>query len=337
MLDNRKKTRVTAFVAPGSSNNASYDFDFSLWKPSDNSGTLLFTREFENDTDDYLLLKSIEELEKIILALFLCDSVPRKIYFFEYSEALSENPETYSTGMKFWRVFGQPRAHFESEQIISSKSFSRLGLFNETPLRKIDYVASESEIKSWFEFLSENSHIASSLQLIQASFGLAHELYAGFRIINFTELSTVLLLLVSGLEILFTQPRSRKISYEFRTVGAAFYSKYVSETAFQENSFVRKGKFETSNFEDILRILYKLRSSIAHGNFNLTFFSDEKIRELLDDLFSLVSVGKFNKDMKRIYFAHLLIALGILENHILEIFRNAKTDLNKGVKILDEI
>lgn len=335
MDDNSTKmTRVTAVVAPGSHNNARYQFNFSLWKPSDNSSTLFFTREFDYSTNDLKLVSSIEELGKIILSLFLCDSVPRKLYCFEYGIDPSDGDS-----LKFWRVFGQPRTHLESEQIISSKSFNRLGLFNQGPMLNIDFVPPESDIKFWFEFLSQNPHISASLALIQESFGLAHELYAGLRITSFTDLSTVLLLLVSGLESLFTygSESHADISFKFRTVGAAFYTRYVKQTSLERSNINQRGKFTYTEIKNILRILYELRSAIAHGNFNLTFFSEKKIRKLLDDLFAIVGVGEVNKDMKSIYFAHLLLALGLLENHILGIFRDARANLNMGVNILDEM
>ncbi|MBK9924558.1 MAG: hypothetical protein IPP66_04625 [Anaerolineales bacterium] len=335
MVDNSSKgTLVTAVVAPGSFNNARYQFDFSLWKPSDNSRTILFSREFEQFENDSNLLSSIEELEKIILSLFLCDSVPRKIYYFEYTVDSSA-----ADRLKFLRVFGQPRAHFESEQFIHTKSFFRLGHFTQSPLENVDFVPPESDIKSWFNFLSQNAHISASLALIQESFGLAHELYAGLRITSFTELSTVLLLLVSGLESLFTHGSDSHadISFKFRTVGAAFYTKYFQKSSLQRNDINQRGKFTYTEIKNILRLLYDLRSTIAHGNFNLTFFSEKRIGKLLDNLFSAVGVGEVSKDMKSIYFAHLLLSLELLEGHILGVFRGAKSSLNMGVDILDEV
>ena len=331
-VNSQQKTRVLAVVAPGSSNNARYDFDFGSWEPSDNSITMLFSRYFDPEVDDLTLLKSVEELQKIILALFLTDSIPRKIHFFEYGEGLSKEHRG-----KFLRVLGQRRTYLETEQTISFKSVVRVGLSNMP--RSIDSVADKSVIKSWFEFLSQNPHISSSLQLIQESFGLAHELHAGLRITNFAELSTVLLLLVSGLESVFihSADSNADISFKFRTVGAAFYSKFVGKIPFEDSDPFQKGKFKYKDFKDILRILYSLRSSIAHGGFGFDFFNKAKIRDSLDDLFTKVGVGEVRKDMKSIYFGHLLIALAVLENHILEIFRTAKANLNKGVKILDEM
>lgn len=338
------KTRVVAVVAPGAYNNARYDFSFSDWKPSDNSIILYFAREFEYNINENELLKSIDELQRIILALFLCDSIPRKIHFFEYGESLSPGGEVWE---KFWGVFGQPRTHFETEQLIRSKSSSRLGLFNPMPMIKIDYVAPENEIFSWFTFLAENNSISSSLQLIQESFGLAHELFTGLRIIDIAELSTVLLLLVSGLESLFTKDANSQadISFKFKTVGAAYYSKYVNVPDLSRNELDNNRKFSYKDFKTILGILYNLRSVIAHGNTNLKaiFFGGEETKSVkgtrsdLKRLFSLVRIGEVNEDMRSIYFAQLLLALQRLESHILEIFKSAKENLNKGVNILDEM
>src|SRR5512145_1065676 len=121
----KQKTLVRAVVAPGSANSGRYNFDFSLWKPTDQSNTLIFSRELDPKSDDHTLLRSVEELQKIILALFLIDSIPRRIYFFEYGENLSQEDH-----LKFWRVFGQPRTHIETEEMIYSRSFSRIGPFN---------------------------------------------------------------------------------------------------------------------------------------------------------------------------------------------------------------
>jgi hypothetical protein len=98
-------------------------------------------------------------------------------------------------------------------------------------------------------------------------------------------------------------------------VGAIFYSKFVGDTAFDDRISVHKGKYKFKDFKDILSILYNLRSSIAHGGFGFDFFNKNKIRYLLDELFKKVGVGEVHSDMKSIYYAHLLIALGFLENH----------------------
>src|SRR6266508_4961230 len=211
-------THVVAVVAPGSANNGRYTFDFSLWNPLDRSSIMLFSREFDPACDDHTLLKSMEELQKIILALFLTDSIPRRIYFFEYDLA-QENQIT------FWRVFGQPQGAHETEEQIIANALNRVGILNHVHTN--DLVASEAVIKSWFDFLSQYPVISSSLQLLQESFGLSHELSSGPRIMNFSELSTVLLLLVSGLESLFTHgsDSTADISFKFRTVGAAFYTR----------------------------------------------------------------------------------------------------------------
>ena len=148
--NSQKKTRVLAVIFPGSANNGRYNFDFSLWKPSDQSRTLRFSREFDTESDDHTLLRSVLELQKIILALFLTDSIPRKIFCFEYDgENLSLEHK-----VKFCRVFGPSRTFLETEEVISSKSFPRIGLSNIS--RSMDFVADQSVIKSWFEFLSNS-------------------------------------------------------------------------------------------------------------------------------------------------------------------------------------
>ena len=326
----KKTTRVIALVAPGSANNGRYDFDFSLWKPLDRSSTMLFSREFDAACDDHALLKSMEELQKIILALFLTDSIPRRIYFFEYDLA-QENQIT------FWRVFGHPQAAHETEEHFLVKAFNRVGIFNQS--RTNYFFADQAVIKSWFDFLLQNPVISSGLQLIQESFGLSHELSSGPRIMNFSELSTVLLLLVSGLESLFTHASdsTADISFKFRTVGAAFYSRFVTESSLENIPGPRKGKIPFSDFKTILGILYNLRSSIAHGGFGFDFFNDKNIRKDLDKLFETVGIAAIEKTMKSMYFAHLLIAVEILEAHLLALFRTAKDNLNKGVNILDEM
>lgn len=335
MAANSQTTRVLAVVGPGSANNGRYNIDLGSWELADKSFTMLFTQDFDPEVDDRALLKSVEELQKILLALFITDSIPRRIFCFEYGDNLTELQR-----MKFWRVFGIPRTHLETEQIVETKSFSRVGLFNiEHVLRPLDFVAGQSIVQPWFEFFSNNPHIASSLLLIQESYGLAHELVAGLRITNFAELSTVLLLLVSGLESVFTNPDDSHadISFKFRTVGAAFYSKYVNRESLGRAVGFHTGKFTYKEFKDILNIIYGLRSSIAHGGFGFNFFEKEKIQKSLDKLFEKVGVSAVDNKMKTVYFANLMAALGILEVHILEIYKGAKENLNKGVNILDEI
>jgi hypothetical protein len=332
------KVRVVAVVAPGAYNNARYDFDFSEWKPSDNSDIMRLTREFAYAAEDRELLKSIDELQRIILALFLCDSIPRKIHFFERA-----GDEFMPDGNRYLRVFGQPHTWNETQDSIILKSSSRLGIFNSKPLQNIDYVAPESEIISWYAFLSqtENSHISSSLQLVMESFRLAHELWTKMRVTDFSGLITILLLLVAGLESLFTKgsDSNADISLKFQTVGAVFYSKYVDTISLTQNCPHRiAGKFSYTDFKKVLKILYNLRSRIAHGSLILSFIDNKKVKEL-DDLFCLVlgPGGEVPKDKTGIYYVNLLTALGLLECHILEIYKGAKESLNKGVDILDEV
>jgi hypothetical protein len=328
----QQKTRVIAIVAPGSANNGRYNFTLGSWELLDNSLSMFFSHEFDIDTDHHTLLEAVEELQKIILALFLTDSIPRRIFCFEYGENIPK-PDLFN----LWQVFGVPRTHLESEQIINTKSVARIGM--SLYGRPLDFVADESVIKPWFEFLLQNPKIASSLQLIQEAYGLARELTTGVRITSFAELSTVILLLVSGLESVFTNPDDTHadISFKFQTVGAAFYSKFVSDKTFEnEISFShRRGKYSYKDFKDILHMLYDLRSSIAHGGFGLNYFNKKKKK--MNDLFTKVGVPEVGQDVKSRYFLTLLQALDILEEHILEIFRAAKENLKKGVNILDEI
>lgn len=336
MIENSQTTRVLAVVGPGSANNGRYNLKLGSWELVDKSFTMLFSQDFDPEVDDRTLLKSVEELQKILLALFITDSIPRRIFCFEYGDNLTQLQR-----MKFWRVFGVPRTHLESEQIVETKSFSRIGLFNieHFYVRPLDFVAGQSVVQPWFEFFSNHPRIASSLLLIQESYGLAHELSSGLRITNFAELSTVLLLLVSGLESIFTNPddSNADISFKFRTVGAAFYSKYVNEESLGRTVGFHTGTFTYKEFKDILNIIYGLRSSIAHGGFGFGFFEKEKIQKSLDKLFEKVGVSAVDNQIKTVYFSNLITALGILEVHILEIYRSAKENLNRGVNILDEM
>lgn len=337
MKANIQTTRVLAIVGPGSANNGRYKINLGSWELVDESFTMFFTQDFDPEVDDRALLKSVEELQKILLALFITDSIPRRIFCFEYGDNL-----TMEQKMKFWRVFGVPRSHLESEEIVKTKSFSRIGLFNieHFYVRPLDFVADQSIIQPWFEFFSNNSRIASSLLLIQESYGLAHELSAGLRITNFAELSTVLLLLVSGLESIFTKnpdDNNADISFKFRTIGATFYSKYVKEESLGRTVGFHNGKFTYKEFKDILNIIYGLRSSIAHGGFGFSFFDNNKTKKSLDRLFKMVGAPAVDNQIRTIYFNNLIAALGILEVHILEMYRSAKENLNEGVDILDKI
>lgn len=325
-----QKTRVIATVAPGSANNGKYDFHLGSWELSDdNSFSMSFSREFELDAKHDTLIKAVDDLQNILLALFLTDSIPRKIFCFEYGDNIPEKPKLFN----LWKVFGTPRSHLESEQIINAKSFARIGV--STYERPLDYVADESDIKTWYEFLLQNNKISSSLQLIQEAYGIARELSNGVRITSFTEISTVILLLVSGLESIFTKSDENHsdISFKFRTVGAAFYSKFVNDAPIKYTTGYSK-KYSYKDFKGILQLFYDLRSSVAHGGLGINYFSK---RDKMNKLFKKIGIMEVNQDVKSLYFINLLQALDILVRHILELYRSAKENLNKGVNILDEM
>ena len=56
-----------------------------------------------------------------------------------------------------------------------------------------------------------------------------------------------------------------------------------------------------------------------------------------DPLAKIFTLSAVDNQIRTIYFTNLITALGILEVHILEIYRSAKENLNEGVNILDEM
>jgi hypothetical protein len=333
MSDKKARIQVVATAGPGSGNNAKYSFEFSEWKPVDQSTLIRFIRGFSADVTDNELFEALQELQQVLASMFLSDSVSRKVYYFEQNGELDDELR-----IKFWRVFGHPKNFDERDVDYTTQSFSRIGLKHETPLRDVDYVPNEKVVSDWYLFLEKHARISSSVQLLQEAFGHSHLLYSKNRIVRLPELATVILLLVSGLESLFRygEESNADISFKFRTVGAAFYKTYVNSEILSKSFGRDTRKLTFSEFKSVLKFLYDLRSQIAHGDMQREFFGNKNLKKM-NKLFKLLSVGEVKPEMKTILFAHLILAVQQLEPHILAIVRLAKDDLTKGVKILDEI
>jgi hypothetical protein len=145
---------------------------------------------------------------------------------------------------------------------------------------------------------------------------------------------------VAGLESIFTYEQTSQedaaLAFKVRHVGAAYYAKHVDARTLQQQEPPRK-KLTVQQMMAVLRILYGLRSSIAHGEWRLDFFQDKRTKQKLNRLFSHLGVGAVNEDTPSIYYGHLLLALGLFEVHVLALFRSAIRQLEEGAGILVQL
>jgi hypothetical protein len=219
-------------------------------------------------------LNSIESLNKLLLAYFVNDFIPRKIYKFTIPTNLDE-----TTQLNLISIFGAPQTFspsiddrtktelYETEK--STMSFHMSGtIFNgmrNDPNAQID----DELIGKWYQIFSHDS-IFTSVSLLEESFIYINKQSYEWSFYNYIEFSKGIILLVSALEnlFLFNEKSHREISKKFKNIGSLYYQKYVTD-----EFLARVGggnlsqKFSQSDFQEILANLYDLRSDIAHGSY----------------------------------------------------------------------
>jgi len=284
-------------------------------------------------------IESIDSLNKLLLAYFVNDFIPRKIY--RFSLVGNFNEVFY---FNLINVFGSPRIEptridertkielFEAEKSI--QSFHMTGtIFNgmrEDPNAQI----ADKLIDRWY-LIFDNKVLFSSIGLLQESFIFINRQFSSMNYFNYTEFSTGIILLVSALENLFThnQDNFADIKFKFCVIGSLYYHKNVTTEFIQkiENGATNK-KYSRIEFHQILSELYDLRSDIAHGSYKKILSNKSWKR-----LFKILNVHYEESINKAILLKHAALALGLLQKHLFALIIQSNTDLLRGSKIVDEM
>ena len=332
--DKRSNTRALkaehwelfAVVGPGSTNNAKYSFTLSEWSVEDHSVFMIFRRTFSTGFQDEVIYSAIAELEHILISLFINDHVPRKLFYFWYPTSLDKE-----TRVRLLFMLGQTRSALEPDPTVLSQSFQQTGwIFNKKTDWPLDTLPPNTSIKEWFDLLRNDESIAGSVGLLQNSFATINRMSGQYRYYDYWELSAALILMVSGLESLFfsRSDEHADISFKFKIVGTAYYTKYVTD-----EFFLRFGEDErklgASQVMELLAALYGLRSKIAHGKSRAIFLG--KQAKDWKKVFDILRVQWKEPDDKKMFFSHLLLALGLLQKHIFALIWCSKENLSKGV------
>lgn len=324
------KVKVCAIILQGIQTNSHFIFEIGGWKIfKQNPVALILEKEFNDLTTDNDYYKAIEDLNAILLSLFINDHHPRKIHTFEFPSIISKRHL-----FQLYRIFGQPPFPDENIEHIAVRAFSRGGFIFGSKIdqiKDINYTPDTSLIEDWFHFFKKDQKVARSVFLIQEAFGQIHDLSYGLKYIHNFLTHQAIILLVSGLEGLFRRGEGdhSDITFKFQTIGSLFYDQYVTAVYLNEYSPPQK-KFTFSEFKMILHSIYRIRSTFAHGDALIP------LKEL-KNILGIVRLQYSNVNIEIERNRLLLHALGILKIHLIALIYLARENLFKGVNIIDDI
>jgi len=279
------------------------------------------------ETNLNVLTKSIDSLNRLLLSYFAYDYAPRKIHSFDYPQKLNEEIPTLTT------VFGNSIGNLSIEENAILSFMNSGALFTGPFMDDSDPKIDASQINEWYQIF-HNANLFNSVNLIKESFILINNQAKSQNYYDFMNLTMGIITLVSALEGLFINGSGQSdISFKFRTIGALFYEKYVTNQTF--NRFIRRPnseKYSMIQFKEILKNLYNLRSYIAHGCYHKL-----KIPKTWKKLFSCLKLNYKDDFNEADLVRQAAFALSLLEIHILALIIEAKDELEHGVKIIDEV
>ena len=307
--------------------NYYFNLEIEGWIVTPTSGGTEYTKVFPKETGRADWIKSVEDLRFILLACFLDDFSPRVIDRFEIEGLNGESL------MSTILIFGNDQNDFSLEDR-SRRAFDFSGdLFNGAYNNDPHYQPNIELIKEWFNLFKQNIGLATNLNLIQQSFVQFNKYFGKFSYFDPTDLHNGIIFLVSGLEGIFLKNQNDKadLLFKFSTIGTIYYDRYAKEDLINRFGMGSR-KFSIKEFREILKELYKLRSMIAHGNYQ-ELNRSKSWKKLLD----LKSVGHNDNDDIQMVLKNVSLALGLFEKHILSIIVGAKVNLLKGVDIIDEV
>lgn len=320
---------ANVLVPPFSSSNVWHQLSKDGWNVIPTSGGREYFKEFKiANTSPKDWVASIDSLNRLLLAYFISDFSPRKIHGFELPGHIFEKlPNLFV-------VFGsnQNKLSIESNSGLAFEMSGTIfnGMGNSDPNSGPDI----SLIYEWYDAF-ENKILFNCVNLVKEAFVLINRQFGNGGFYNYVELAMGIMLLVSALEGLFTngQENTGDIKFKFKIVGSLYYQKNVTTDFLKRfGSYEFNEKFTKNQFEQILSILYDLRSDVAHGSYaKILKGKNWKI------LLSLLKVHYDDNFDQAVLSKHVALALGLLQKHLLALIIQSKTDLSKGINIIEEI
>lgn len=310
-----------------------YYFNLNIdgWVVVPTSGGTEYVKIFEPNSKRSAWLHSITNLRYILLASFLDDFAPRVIDNFQIESIITDENRLALSLVFGSNIFENNNTSIEDSakkaSYISGEIFN--GQYNNNP----HYQPDINRIQFWYDTFNSNTGLAINLNFIMQSFVLFNKYFSNFSFYDPTDLLNGIVFLVSGLEGIFLKGQNdiSDLLFKFRTIGSIYYDRYVEEEMLKRFGTSDK-KFSIQNFREILRLLYKLRSSIAHGDYEV-LYKPKTWKEMI----TRMNVHYDNKDPIDIILKHAAMALGIFEKHILSLVIGAEENLLKGPKIMDDV
>jgi len=310
--------------------NARYDYEIGQWKrtggnPAVSTFSTILNINPVNTTTENNVIEIIEDLNCTLLAFYINDFAPKKIYQFHFEGVGAGHPSIQLSSLL---GTGQVLPEETIEQI-AVKSFNRSTFFTPKEFFDINYEIPKVELVSWYSFFKEHKEIARGLMLIQEGYGYLHSLFNESHRKYFDQyiFRSAILLIVSGLESIFLKHDENELKFKFSLVGATMYQKYVTKDYFSSFDNHTLSKLQPSDIFDILNSLYSIRNNVAHGSYN---FLDRKMKIIVEKLNVAISPDQSQ------FRQHSLLALNILQVHLLGIIKCTKENLIKGPEILRE-
>jgi Apea-like HEPN len=319
---------ANVLVPPFSSSGRWHQLSKDGWTVIPTSDGREYFKEFEvANTNPKDWVTSIDSLNRLLLAYFISDFSPRKIYNFELPGHILEKSPNLLV------VFGLNRKlSIEDNATLASEMSGTLfnGLVHNDPNSEPDI----SLIYEWYDVF-EDKVLFNCVNLVKESFILINRQFGYGGFYNYVDLAMGIMLLVSALEGLFTngQENTGDIKFKFKIVGSLYYQKNVTAEFLKKiDDSVHNEKFTESQFRQILSILYDLRSDVAHGSY-AKILKGKNWKTLL----SLLKVYYDDSFDQAVLSKHVAMALGLLQKHLLALIIQSKADLSKGISIIDEI
>lgn len=328
---------IKAKIRGAAMKNVQYSFNIGGWQVSPEvlpMGMVCITK-VNSEMSESALFATIDSLKNALLSLFITDFYPRKIIDFTFPLKGFSNPPTEEEQFihKIGMIFGFPQSFSPTvEQIALDSFFSSGWIFNAEANDELTTLTDDKIIREWHTFFTQNPNIAKSASLIQESFGLTNKLNNNQSFFDSFALSSAIIFLVSGLESIFRKNETdhSDISFKFSYVGSVFYKLYVTDKFFSR--FLGKTtKLDPLQFHMLLKVLYDIRSDIAHGSHSKV----GKI-ETWRPIFDVFRVNPNIRD-RVLLNRHIAFSLGLLQKHIIALLVQSRDNLNLGTKVFEKI
>ena len=304
-----------------------FELDISGWRVEPTSGGTKYIKKFTSKAsiDDYL--SSLEDLNNILICCFIEDFSPRRTFGLTFT---SDNQKEMLNAIN---VFGNPINKKPTEGELAREAFNINSEMFGPPLSNPKYIPNVTLIKEWFSILKSNKYLLISLQTLMNSFIIFNNFFNSFNYFDRSKLLDGIILLISSLESIFLhgQDDHSDVTFKFSLIGSMYYERFVTDEMIKKFG-ERYKKFSYKDFQSILKELYKIRSSIAHGQY-YSLIHARNWRKFLDQK----SVFYEESLKENHLFKSISLALCLFEKHIFTLIKASKTNLLNGINIVDSI